>query len=198
MDREQSSLLLRRAHAGSTEAVNTLLGECGPRLLALIRLRLGPGLRPHIESGDVLQETMLRAFMNIAQFEGKSRKTLMGWLAAIAGNEIRNQVQFHTRQQRDVGRTVPLDDEAEQIRAEVRSEISRLRVKEEARLLERAFEALSESQRDVILLRKYEELSFQEIGERLGKSAAASRMMFARAMAALTRKLRELERAALA
>jgi RNA polymerase sigma-70 factor (ECF subfamily) len=107
-------------------------------------------------------------------------------------------VQFHTRQQRDVARTVPLADEAEQIRAEVRSEISRLRIKEEARLLERAFEALSESQREVILLRKYEELSFQEIGERLGKSAAASRMMFARAMSALTRNVRELERTTLA
>ena len=45
---------------------------------------------------------------------------------------------------------------------------------------------------EVILLRKYEELTFPEIGERLGKSADACRMLYARAMTALTRKIQEI------
>ncbi len=43
---------------------------------------------------------------------------------------------------------------------------------------------------EVILLRKFEELSFAAIGERMGKSADGSRMLLARAMAALTLELR--------
>ena len=57
---------------------------------------------------------------------------------------------------------------------------------EEQTRLESALEALSDEQREVILLRRYEELSFPEIGEQMGRSADASRMLFARAMAALT------------
>jgi DNA-directed RNA polymerase specialized sigma24 family protein len=41
----------------------------------------------------------------------------------------------------------------------------------------------------VILLRKYEELSFPDISRRLGKSEDACRMLFARAMTALTLRL---------
>jgi DNA-directed RNA polymerase specialized sigma24 family protein len=41
----------------------------------------------------------------------------------------------------------------------------------------------------VIILRSYEELSFAEIGARLGKSEDACRMLFARAMTALTMRM---------
>ena len=62
---------------------------------------------------------------------------------------------------------------------------------EEALQLERALEALSPAHREIILLRKFEELSFAEIGGRLGKSEDACRMLLARAMTALTLKLSE-------
>jgi len=43
----------------------------------------------------------------------------------------------------------------------------------------------------VILLRKFEELSFKEIALRLGRSEDACRMLLARAMTALTMKMTE-------
>ena len=62
----------------------------------------------------------------------------------------------------------------------------------EARLrLERALAELSEDHREIILLRRYQELGFKDIGERLGKSPDACRMLLARAMTALTLKMRE-------
>jgi RNA polymerase sigma factor (sigma-70 family) len=60
---------------------------------------------------------------------------------------------------------------------------------EEARRLETALDSLSEAHRQIILLRKFEELSFGEIALRLGKSEDACRMLLARAMTALTLKL---------
>ena len=69
--------------------------------------------------------------------------------------------------------------------------MSRIHLREREMRLERALESLNPSQREVIILRKYEDLWFQEIGERLGKSPDACRMLFVRAMAALTRALEE-------
>jgi RNA polymerase sigma-70 factor (ECF subfamily) len=52
--------------------------------------------------------------------------------------------------------------------------------------LTKAIEALKPEYREVIVLTKIEGLSYGEIGDKLGKSADAVRMLFSRAMAALT------------
>ncbi|MGH9463421.1 MAG: sigma-70 family RNA polymerase sigma factor [Vicinamibacteria bacterium] len=190
MDHETSSLLLRRAREGSREALETLFTECGDKLLALIRLRLGPNLRPHLESRDILQETLLLAFQHIDEFRGTRRKTLAAWLAAIACNQIRNEAEYLHRKRRDVARTVPLEG-LRLAAAEVRSHTSCLSLREESQALERALDSMNEVQREVILLRNFEELTFPEMGGRLGKSADACRMLYARSMVALTNKVRE-------
>ena len=77
------------------------------------------------------------------------------------------------------------------LRSPVRTALSQVLWSEEAGRLEQALESLSEAHREVILLRKLEELGFREIGERLGKSEDASRMLFGRAMTALTLALSE-------
>jgi RNA polymerase sigma factor (sigma-70 family) len=71
----------------------------------------------------------------------------------------------------------------------VRQALSQAILSEQIEELERALEALPEAQRDVIVLRKLEELTFPEISARLGKSEDACRMMFARAMTDLTLRL---------
>ena len=63
---------------------------------------------------------------------------------------------------------------------------SRLVLGERLERLEVALDSLADDHRQVIALRKFEELSFADIGARLGKSPDACRMMLARAMAALT------------
>ncbi len=62
---------------------------------------------------------------------------------------------------------------------------------EEFARLEAALDTLDPDYRDVIVLRKLEELSFKEIAERMGRSQDACRMLLARALAALTLKLQE-------
>jgi RNA polymerase sigma-70 factor (ECF subfamily) len=152
---------------------------------------MGRGMRAHLESQDILQSALLRAFRHIDQFEGGDTDSLMAWLARIAENEIRNQAAFQGRQRRDSARQVALEAGREAVAEQVRSLISRMVLDEETARLERALEALDEHHREIILLRKFQELSFQEIGRRLGKSTDACRMMLARAMTALTLKMRE-------
>lgn len=191
MHDSDSSALLARARQGSREALDRLFADCGGRLLALIRLRLGPGLRATLESRDVLQQTFLNAFQHVDQFRGSDRGALMAWLGGIAENEIRHQAAFQGRRKRDARRAAPLDEEVARLEAPVRSASSRLVLDERRRRLETALERLPEAFREVIVLRRLQELSYPEIAERLGKSADACRMQFARAMAALTLEMRE-------
>ena len=185
MDGRGGGDLLQRARAGSTEALNELYERCAGRLLAFIRLRLGRDLRSRLESRDILQATLLKSVEHIGDVQATDSRGLMAWLARIAEHEIRDRADYHHRQRRDAAREV-LIDEAAVPPALTRSALSKLILSEEAERLETALDSLSENHRDVILLRKFEGLSFAEIGRRLGKSEDACRMLFARAMTALT------------
>jgi RNA polymerase sigma-70 factor, ECF subfamily len=185
-----STALLLRARAGSADALNELYARFGPRLLSLIRLRMGPGLRPEADSRDILQSTLLKSFQHLDQFAGADGRSLMGWLARIAENEIRDQADRQGRQRRDKAREEPLDA-ALPVTAHMRTAVSQLIVDEETGRLERAVARLDEPHREAILLRKFEELSYAEMAGRMGKSEDACRMLVARAMVALTLVLQE-------
>jgi RNA polymerase sigma-70 factor, ECF subfamily len=188
---EATADLLSRARAGSTVALDALFRRCAPRLLALIRYRMGSTLRTKLESRDILQATLLKSFQQIQQLRGSDMPSLMAWLARIAENEIRDQADFHGRRRRDMARQTPLDDAALEVAAQVTSVVSRIVLSERAKRLEAAMEALSEDHREIILLRKFEEQSFKEIAQRLGRSEDACRMLLARAMSHLTVQLRQ-------
>lgn len=191
MTREESTALLLAARAGSADALDRLYQRVAGRLLAVIRIRMGRDLRNRMESRDILQSTLLKSFERLDQFAGGDGATLMAWLARIAENEIRDQADFQHRQRRDIAASIPLDQIHEVMATRVRSAFSQVAIGEEAARLEAALEALDADYRDVIVLRKLEELNFKEIAGRMGRTEDACRMLLARAMVALTLKLRE-------
>jgi len=130
----------------------------------------------------------MKALQRFDGFHGEEKTSLMAWLARIAANEIHDRADFHGRQRRAAAQHVPLDEveEGSGLAADVRSQTSRIALGERMLLLERALERLSPDYREVIVLRRLEELSFAEVGSRIGRSPDACRMLFARAMAALT------------
>jgi RNA polymerase sigma-70 factor (ECF subfamily) len=193
MSGDNSGQLLQEAKSGSREALNALYERCAGRLLALIRLRLGKDLRGRLESRDILQATLLKSLEHLDELKGDETRSLMAWLARIAEHEIRDCADFHHRQRRDAAREMPIDDEAP-LPALTRSALSRVILDEQAAQLEAALESLPGPYQEVILLRKFEELSFADIGRRLGRSEDACRMLLARAMTALTLKMSEVSR----
>ena len=190
MSPEESSRLFAEARPGSREALSVVFERYGGRLHALIRLRLGPNLRRRLESRDIVQATLLKAFQGIDRFDGSGSRSLMAWLGTIAQCEICDQADFYRRKKRDAALDTTLDDDLDPIAEQVRSEVSRLQLKADGERLERALDELREAQREMILLRDFEELTFPEIGERLGKSAGACRKLYVRTLTELTVKLR--------
>jgi RNA polymerase sigma-70 factor (ECF subfamily) len=186
-----SSTLLLAAKNGSQEALEQLIAQVGTRLLAIIRLRMGSSLRSSLESRDILQVVLMKAFARIEQVQAETGGSFMAWLARIAENEIRDQAAHYRRHRRDVARQVPLDQVGSAVLVEqVRSQASQIVLNQQMERLEQALEKLSPAHREVIVLRKLEELSYTEIGERMKRNPDACRMLLARAMTALTIKLR--------
>ena len=139
-----------------------------------------------MESQDILQQTLLKAFQKLEQFEGSGRNSLMGWLATIAWNEIRDQADYYHRLRRDIRMRQTWVSCFDLPDRQLHTEVSRIALNEETRLLVAAMDRLTESYREVIVLRRFEELSFQEIGQRLDRTPEAARKLFARAMSTLT------------
>jgi RNA polymerase sigma-70 factor (ECF subfamily) len=185
MEGSPTTDVLREALSGSSEALERLYQRMAPRLLAYIRLRMGRDLRARLESRDILQAALMRSFERLGDFRGADPRSLAAWLARIAEREIADRADYHHRHRRDAAREESLDESAV-VPAPVRSALTQAILDEKARALEAAMDSLSDAHREIILLRKFEELSFPEIARLLGKSEDACRMLLARAMTALT------------
>jgi RNA polymerase sigma-70 factor (ECF subfamily) len=183
MEAPETARLFERARDGGADALDALYRRVAAKLLPLIRLRMGRALRAEMESRDILQAVMLKSFQKFRDVQ--DGRALMAWLARIAENEIRDRVDHMHRQRRDVARREPLDEAAD-VPTPLRRALSQVILNEQTTRLEAALESLTADQREVIVLRTLEELSFPEIARRLGRTDDACRMAFARAMAALT------------
>lgn len=143
--------IVERTRNGEAEAFGALVRRWEGRIYALTLRMLG-----HPEDArEVTQETFLTAFRKLHQFRGRAR--FSSWLYRIALNCCYDRLR-----ERRVN-PVPLQ-EAENIVAEekILSQIQRKQVAERVR---RAVEALPLEMRQVILLKEYEGLTFEEIAE---------------------------------
>jgi RNA polymerase sigma-70 factor (ECF subfamily) len=180
--------LVRGAVAGGHEAMDALYARVAPRVLSYVRMRMGPSLRARMDSRDILQATLLKSFEHFREFQGSGRPALMAWLARIAEREILDRADYHQRGRRSAERETPLGGE-DALAARVTSVLSRMIRDERADRLEEAIAGLSDAHREIILLRKFQELPFRDIAARLDKSEDACRMLLARALSALTLRL---------
>ena len=189
LSREEEISLVRRAKEGSNEAIGDLFERVGGKLHALIRSRMSGNLDRRVDAEDVLQNTMLKAFDNIDRFDGSGPTTLLGWMAIIANNEVRDQARFHKRDRRDIRQNTAIATKHNHLAEQIRSQTSLLMLKQRSQQLDDALKKLEPDHREVILLRKFEDLSFKEIGDRMGRTSDASRMLLARAMTRLTSEM---------
>jgi RNA polymerase sigma factor (sigma-70 family) len=108
--------------------------------------------------------------------------------------------RFLDAAKRDVAREIPLhsrpngERRAFDLAALGDSPSSLARGKENAQLVERALSGLSPGDRQVIQLRNYEELPFEEVAARLGCSPKAASRLWSRAITNLTAELRRHDR----
>jgi len=196
MDTER---LIWEAQEGDDFALQDLYTRYYPRVARIVRMRLGPRLRVVVEVDDIIQETFLRAVLQLQDFSVQSEAGFLDWLATIALNQIRAAAKHWSREKRSPDREErhsihPRDSLSErvlQISARVTGPLTGAARSEREQILEAALDELDEVHREVIILRSLVGASFEEIAARLGRpSEAAARELFRRARARLAVKLR--------
>ena len=189
-DDELSLDLVRRIQGGDRDAWTALYARLHDELLFSVRCRLGPGLRRHLQSEDVLQSVMLEAMGELEDFVPRADASLRHFLNVLITNKIRDRVDTYSAKKREG--TVALTDSVAAAMPEGGGE---LRYHEAARYerLERAMARLPAEMQEVILLRRVEGLSGKEAAERLEKGEEATRKLFSRAMARLSVLMSESE-----
>lgn len=184
--------LVRRMRAGDMQALGELLQRHLPGLRAFVRLHSGPFLRAREESTDLVQSICLRILRTADRFEHGDETAFRRWLFATALRTVQNKHRFHLAAKRDGGLQSPSAPGSRDGRdlldlyASFCTPSQVLVAREEVRRIEAAFDELSPEQREVILLARVLGLSRASIGEQMGRSEGAVRMLLSRALARLT------------
>jgi RNA polymerase sigma-70 factor (ECF subfamily) len=116
----QSSLnsaeLVDRVRHNDAQAANELCRRYLPRLLQMVRLKLGPKLRRKMDSMDIVQDVMMQVFTrDFQEFEFSNEHALIRYLAQILQNELCDKNEYLHRKKRDVNREQQLADEMPQM-----------------------------------------------------------------------------------
>jgi RNA polymerase sigma-70 factor, ECF subfamily len=186
----------QEARNGSAEALGRLLEACRPYLLLVANQQLQPHVQRKVGPSDLVQETFLKAQQNFERFQGGTEEELLAWLRRILFHDLLNAVRCYAgTDKRRVSREVELTVEdsvdvlANRLVDPAPSPGSELIAREEASEVRQALGRLAEDHRQVILWRNWERLSFEEIGQRLGRSAEAARKLWTRAVDELAKTL---------
>jgi RNA polymerase sigma-70 factor (ECF subfamily) len=192
---QKTKHLVVQAKEGDPSAINQLYSIYAERVRWMVRFRMSKELRSKLESMDLVQNTLIRSLNGLGNFNYRNEGDFVRWLSKIAENELRGNLKKLHAEKRDVRKEVQLDNfgsaaESEHIGSygpiQTTTPSVILSEKEDLGKLEKAIDQLKPEYREIIILTKIEEFSYQEIGQRLGKSSDAVRMLATRAMAELT------------
>ena len=176
--------LIGRAQAGDNEALNRLLERYLPRLERWARGRLPSSARTMLETGDLVQDAIIRALPRVNGFDVRHEGALFAYLRQAVQNRIIDLYRRRSRRpQRD---EMPTDIEANDT-----SPLEAALGAEAMDRYEQALARLSEDDRQAIVMRVELGHEYEAIAAAMNKpSAAAARMACTRAVARLAQEMR--------
>ncbi|MBL8843245.1 MAG: sigma-70 family RNA polymerase sigma factor [Planctomycetes bacterium] len=199
---DDSHELAQRASRGDGGAIDELLRRHLPGLRDYLRRHAGRTLQAKESTSDLVQSTCREILEHLDRFRYDGEIGFERWLYATALRKLQDRQRYYGARKRDVGRdAAPLADGGAESQppeewlarlAAAQSTASGVAVRrEEVARLEAALAELPAQQREVVELAYRQQLGHAEIAARLGISAPNSRMILARALARLARRLAE-------
>ena len=176
--------LLQRIRAGATEEFAELVRRHQARVSSIL-YRYERDLH-RVE--DLAQETFLKAWRALDQFDG--RAPFEHWISRIAVRTALDHLRREKRRKNEVGLPELGDDVLDWLRGP--DDQNELAARDSAEVLHRAMNLLSPSDRVVITMQELEGCSVKEIAAALGVSSIAVRVRAVRARARLKRALEKM------
>jgi RNA polymerase sigma-70 factor (ECF subfamily) len=170
--------------AGDDRAFEQLVERHQRLVVGTVGRMLGSGS----DAEDIAQQVFVRVWKNAERYEPRAKFTT--WLLKITRNLVFNELRRRSRHPQ-----VPLQSELEEEERPLKDDQA---VAPDASLLEHelqeavdaAIANLPETQRMAVILRRYDELSYEEIAETLDQSVSAVKSLLFRARTELREKLK--------
>ena len=199
---DDTAQLLGRWRNGDRAAFDAILRDAMPWLTAHVDRRLGDRLRSHEELEDFVQDALVDFLTYGPGFEVRSRALLYALLKRIVENVLRDKNDYYRakRRTRSVERPL-LSDSVLQLdppRTHVESPSGDLRRSEDEARVRMALELMDPEERQVLVMREWDQLTFAKIGAEIGVSEPAARMRSHRAMMRLSEIVHRMEEKGLA
>jgi RNA polymerase sigma-70 factor (ECF subfamily) len=198
-DAGETQDLLTRVAQADPAAADELWEQYRPALRRMISLRLDQAVSRRVDASDVVQDVLLKASQRLDVYLRNPTMPFNLWIRQIALDLMIDTHRRHRvsarrsmdREQRLHGEAGEFDDRSSlDLAARLRDPALTPAAEAVRRELESRFDAallrLDEEEREIILLRHFEQLSNSETAQALGVSEAAAGMRHLRAL----RKLR--------
>lgn len=198
-DGDQTAELLLNAGKGDSQAVDRLLDRHRQSLHRMIDMRLDRKISRRIDVSDVVQDVLVEANRRLKDYLENPVMAFHLWIRQIAKDRIIDAHRRHrVSAKRSVDREQPMvaPGPADQSTIELAAQLCDRELtpaavatqREIAQHVQGAIELLDDRNREIILMRHYEQLSNQEIAEALDLTEPAASMRYLRAL----KKLRKL------
>jgi RNA polymerase sigma-70 factor, ECF subfamily len=183
-----TTTLIERASHGDNVAWQQLMNEHHARLRRMVALRMDRRLQGRVDPSDVIQESYIDAARRLPDYAKNPTMPFFLWLRLLVGQRLMEQHRRHLgAQARDAKRDISLFQGSfpEASTADLASHIlgnystpSQVAMRVERELqLQQALDTLDSIDREILVLRHFEQLTNGEAAEvlNLDKSAASKR-----------------------
>lgn len=167
---DQEEFLIERAKAGDREAFGSLYGIYIKRIYDFVYFRVASKELAE----DLVSAIFIKVMENMSKFDSK-KGSFSSWTYRIARNHVIDH--YRTSKSQSSLEDVELSDEGSQAE----------RTEDSVFLLQadKLLKTLKPEQRDIIIMRVWDELPYADIAAITGKSEAAAKMCFKRAVETL-------------
>lgn len=183
-DLESTAALLVRARNGDGTARDDLAKRYHELLTRWAHGRVPASARSLLDTSDLVQTTLMRAFDNLHRFEPRREGAFLAYLRQILLNRIRDEARKGKRKPPTQELSESIEDTTS------RSPLADVIGSESLARYEKALACLTERQREAIVLRLELGLRYREIAEALNAASMnAARLIVARALIRLAAAL---------
>ncbi len=200
MSAEPISQLIEKARQGDETARENLFQRCRSYLEVLARGQLSTWIQPKVDPSDVVQQTLLEAFQDFDRFAGQNEQQWRAWLRQILARNAADLVRhYRGTAKRDPRRERPLQGGARGDRSSYQLPLADqqptpsqvlVRWEEELQVAE-ALLQLPEDYQEVIRLRHFQQLPFDQVAQAMNRSRPAVQMLWLRAVRRLAQVMKE-------
>lgn len=179
---------------------NKIVQENRQRLRRMVEFRMSPQLRSRVDASDVVQDTLIEAARVLSESKHNTDIPVHVWLRRLANQKLIQAHRAHRAARRDAGREQQAGD------AGMNSSMSIARFlvgnmtspsnaairDEKKRSLTEALDRMGDLDREVLILRHFEQLTSRQSAEILGLNVEAVKKRYIRALEKLQQIMAEL------